>query len=191
MVQFAQMANVYLKKIYNNSDINQVALFFWNKDDEITKLSLQKLLYFSNGLYDAIYGEKLFNDACQAWQHGPVYPTIYRTYSEFEENTLGSINEDFYNISVNLSKEKQEFLNVIFNEFGKYSGSMLRRMTHIDDSPWSKTRVGIDEDAPSDRVIEDKLIEEYFCNVVKEYNINKKDLTTGIRSYCSEMLNYI
>lgn len=180
-----------LKRIYDKSDINQVALFFWNKDDEITKLSLQKLLYFSNGLFNAIYGEKLFNDKCQAWQHGPVYPKVYHTYSDFEENTLGSINEDFYNLSVDLSEEKQEFLNVIFNEFGKYSGSMLRRMTHIDDSPWSKTRVGINEDAPSDRVIEDKLIEEYFCNVVEKYNISKRDFISGIREYCSELLNSI
>ena len=179
-----------IKRMYNKSDINQVALFFWNKDDEITKLSLQKLLYYSNGLYNAIYGEKLFNDKCQAWQHGPVYPSVYGIYADSEGITLGEINEDFYNLSVDLSKEKQEFLNVICNEFGKYSGSMLRKMTHIDGTPWSKTRAGLEEDDYSDRVIDDKVIEDYFCEVVKKYGI-KNDLKNGVKKYCSEMLSVI
>jgi uncharacterized phage-associated protein len=40
--------------------------------DVISNLKLQKLLYYAQGFYLAIYGKALFEEDIVAWEHGPV-----------------------------------------------------------------------------------------------------------------------
>ena len=42
--------------------------------DDLTNMKLNKLLYFAQGYYLKKYGRPLFDNAIEAWEHGPVVP---------------------------------------------------------------------------------------------------------------------
>ena len=48
----------------------------------ITPLKLQKILYYAQGYYLAMYDEALFPEDFQAWAHGPANEQIYEKYKE-------------------------------------------------------------------------------------------------------------
>jgi uncharacterized phage-associated protein len=49
----------------------------------LTNMKLQKLLYFAQGHSYGLRDKRLIEDDCQAWQYGPVYPSVYRAFSCF------------------------------------------------------------------------------------------------------------
>lgn len=48
--------------------------------DDLTNMKLNKLLYFAQGHYLQRYGKPLFDNAVEAWDHGPVVPEVYTAY---------------------------------------------------------------------------------------------------------------
>ena len=59
--------------------------------EEVTPLMLQKLLYFIQGIYSALYGKPLFEEDCRAWVHGPVYPEVYTLFRDFKYNPIDDV----------------------------------------------------------------------------------------------------
>ena len=76
-----------LKEIAN-SKINQVVNYIIINLGEVTPLTLEKLLAFSNGVNYAMNGERLLSEECQTWQHGYVYPEIYNKYKKYKFNPI-------------------------------------------------------------------------------------------------------
>lgn len=56
--------------------------------EDITPLALQKSLYYVQGFYYAFYNKFLFDEDCQAWVHGPVYPDVYYRYRDYKFDTI-------------------------------------------------------------------------------------------------------
>lgn len=119
-------------KTYNSIDI---AKYFLGKTDEdagevITNLKLQKLVYYAQAYYLALYGQPLFSEQVLAWQHGPV---VREVYDEFK--SYGSLQIPPPQEMPNIDSDIEEFLDEIYEEFGQYSAWKLREMTHSDE-PW-------------------------------------------------------
>ena len=117
---------------------------------DITPLALQKMLYYAQAFYFALFGEELFLDACQAWAHGPVYPDVYyKKYKSYGYNPIDqpplSNHDDF----AELTTKEIEFLDAIISAFGCYSGPILKKMTH-NEKPWRETRGNL---LPNDRSV--------------------------------------
>ena len=51
-------------------------------DNDVSNLKLQKLCYYAQGLCSAMRGAPLFVDRIEAWDHGPVVPTLYHEYKQ-------------------------------------------------------------------------------------------------------------
>ena len=49
--------------------------FLWQ--EQITQMKLHKLLYYAAGWHLGFTGEPLFDEDIEAWQYGPVVPSIY------------------------------------------------------------------------------------------------------------------
>ena len=102
-----------------------------HKDGEgLTNLKLQKLCYYSQGFYLAIYDQPIFDEDIQAWAHGPVIPEIYHRFKVFGSSV---INPDPY--TINLSADKFSLIEEVYEVFGQYSAWKLRNMTH-EEPTW-------------------------------------------------------
>lgn len=122
-------------------------------DDCISNLKLQKLCYYAQGFHLAIYGKRLFDEDLQAWQHGPVVPSLYRKYKEAGKSCLiPDANFDFKT----LPEEVRELLNEVYQNYGQFSAWRLRDMTH-QESPWQTSY-----NKTTDDVISDKKLIEFF-----------------------------
>lgn len=160
-----------LELISDNSKLYEIALYFIKQVKEIDALSLQKLIYFANGLSKPFLGKLLVLDTAESWKYGPVYKDIYDSFSYYAYNRI-DYEELLKNYNDNLDEKEKEFLDEIIMDFGCYSGKILREMTHLTD-PWVNARVGLEDNEPSDRVIELDEMNKYFQSVYNDYNMKK------------------
>lgn len=121
-----------------------------DEGDLISNLKLQKLLYYAQGFYLAMYDKPLFEEEIEAWTHGPVVPVAYHAY---KDNGSGHIpipeeldNELF-------SESAETVLNEVYEVYGQYEASVLRNFTH-NEPPWQRTAPGA--------IISTDLMRNYF-----------------------------
>ncbi len=169
----------------NNKKIDSVVQYFLHECVDITPLSLQKLLYYAQSFYKTFYGEFLFQEDCEAWRHGPVYNEVYHKYKSYGYGHIrDEINEYEFNL---LSETEIGLLDSIISNFGCYSGRILEKMTH-NEQPWRITRQGLNDHTSSNRMINKKLISEYFEQIKSKYNmLNHSD----IRDYSLDLFKKI
>lgn len=137
----------------------------------LDQMKLQKLVYFAHGWHLATNGSPLINECVEAWEYGPVVPSIYHAFKQFgsgqiteKASRLEFIDPDsacfqFITPAIDEPRAKR-LLKQIWETYGEFSAVQLSNMTHEADSPWSKTyatahgRKGVD--------IPDSMIKEYF-----------------------------
>lgn len=105
------------------------------EEDLMTNLRLQKLLYYAQGFYLALFGKPLFTEKIAAWQYGPVVPDVYRIYQQYGSNALPQ--PDDFNID-QYSQETQELLNEVYEVYGQYTAPILKRFTD-QEPPYKET----------------------------------------------------
>lgn len=99
---------------------------------EVDNLKLQKLLYYSQAVHLVLSDNKskLFSDNIQAWQYGPVVPSVYHKYKKYGFDTIKCTNS-----KINVSKEEIESLDIALNYYGQMQAFELVTRTH-NESPW-------------------------------------------------------
>lgn len=127
--------------------INKAASEVGEGGEYLTNLKLQKLLYYAQGCYGAMCGEKLFNEKIYNWAHGPVVKEVYSKYKKYHDNVINDTKR------VMIDNKTEAILLEVHKVFGKYSAWALRNMTH-EETPWKKT--------VKDQEIPFNLIKEYF-----------------------------
>ena len=162
--------------------INDVICYVLNQCEDITPLALQKTLYYIQGLYFAFNKNFLFTDDCQAWVHGPVYRNFYFRYRDYRFDPIEP--EEIFDVE-NFTSGEKAIIDSVINYICCYSGKVLEHFTH-NESPWLITRGDLPINEPSERIIDKKLIGDYFLSVKSKYNmINPGD----IKSYAQEMFS--
>ncbi len=133
--------------------------------EELTPMQLQKLVYFAYGWYLAITGERLLNERVEAWQWGPVIPSLYSEFKKFGSEPITDMARDmtsrpFRVRSGNPLKDGQALMVIkrVWEIYGKYTAAQLSGMTHEPNSPWSRTP----EKDIKGTDISDDLIADYF-----------------------------
>lgn len=127
--------------------IFDIAEWFLQKES-MTNKKLQKMCYYAQAWYCTLFaGEQLINDEFQAWVHGPVSPSLYRKYSDYGWTDIPPSNR-----TLAIDSKTEEYLNLIYETFSKFSGDQLEIMTHRED-PWLNQRKGFEPDEPCNNVI--------------------------------------
>ena len=174
-----------INDLYGNGRIERIARYFLCRISDITPLALQKLLYFAQAFYKAIFSQQLFPETCQAWRDGPVYPDIYYKYKEFGYNPIDKPTKDLDEDLSELTTRELSLLDAVIDVFGSYSGTVLSNITH-NELPWLEARGSLLPEDRSTTVIKQETIESYFRAVVEKYQIiSPRD----IRKYCEAMVN--
>lgn len=140
---------------YDALDIAEYVLWYCENTlhQAITNLQLQKILYYIQGEYLALYNKPLFDNDMEAWDYGPVIPDVYYEYKEFVSNQILGIEPHNRNI---LDECDINLIEKIVNEKSKLNVWKLVDDTH-NESPWLKNfKPGLKKEIP----IAD--LEEYF-----------------------------
>lgn len=163
----------------------RVIAYIFEKLEEVTPLMLQKLLYFIQGIYSALYGRPIFTEDCRAWLHGPVYPEVYELFRDFKYNPIDDARFALLEGTADaLTNEEKKVIDLVINTFGMYSGKVLERITHNED-PWKEARKGYGDSIPSSELLPKERIMKYYIAVNRKYGI---DTETGLRTYIHDML---
>ncbi len=110
---------------------------------KLTPMQLIKLVYIAHGWTLALMNRPLFDERVQAWQHGPVIPSLYHEFKHFGSNPVDemAMNLDFdgqlYYPKINATETvAKKVLNKVWDVYKGYSGTQLRALCHQTGSPW-------------------------------------------------------
>ncbi len=101
-----------------------------HEEPDITKLKLQKLLYYTQGFFLAEFDKPLFDDEIEAWDHGPVVPNVWNHFSSIKGNLLEVPEQD---IDLHLNEEEKQSLDEVIELHSQYSAWALREMSHNEE----------------------------------------------------------
>lgn len=116
----------------------------------ITEMKLHKLLYFTQREAYILTRAPLFDEDFQAWQYGPVLPSIRSNYRFIVEDTSTPIL---------LKPEGQKIVNHALAEYGRKDAWSLSSLSHGECS-WRNARKGLPENARSNNPIAKEDIAE-------------------------------
>ena len=185
--EVAYTAATQLENLYVAVPVELLAViaYIFSALHEVTPLTLQKLLYYIQGNYAAIYDKPLFDAPCEAWVHGPVYRNVYNLFRDFKYNP---IDDDRFvplkESALPLTPEAKEVVDRVLDTFGMYSGKVLESITH-KEAPWLDARKGFLPDETSHAEISLDAMKSYFKKVDEKYNIRTEE---GLRKYISKMV---
>lgn len=111
-------------------------------DRRVTLMQLIKLVYLADGWSMALRNKPLSRLGPQAWQYGPVYPTVYKAFKRFgsaaitegarDANTGVPVAESFDADEISLIKQ-------VVDSYGKYHAFRLSEIMHQPGTPWTVT----------------------------------------------------
>lgn len=147
----------------------------------LINLKLQKLLYYVQAWSYGINKKPMFDGEFEAWIHGPVNREIYNRFNS-TKYLYSEINiDDCMNHNVSLSSEDAEFIDFILENYLKYSGAELERLSH-NEMPWIETRGDLNVNERCDKVITPELMIEYYGKNGKLLNLNSDSPKYGNKS---------
>jgi uncharacterized phage-associated protein len=97
--------------------------------DTISNLKLQKILYYLQGHFLAVFDKPLFEEKIEAWKFGPVIGNIYQKYKIYDK-CIPTDNLE-YDIS-NLTEDEINFIKNIYDIYSNFSAKRLVEMTHSE-----------------------------------------------------------
>lgn len=103
--------------------------------EDLSNMKINKLLYYAQGYYLQKYGDVMFDDPIEAWEHGPVVPDVYRRYKACGDAPVSECDESRAAI---VPPEAADILFEVARQYGRYTASALRSMTHVIGGPWDQ-----------------------------------------------------
>lgn len=104
-----------------------------NKVPDLTHLKLQKLLYYTYGVYWKERAQRLFKDSFYAWELGPVVKTVYRAYKGYGSNKITTPATE----PIQLAEDDKQVIDTVLEVFGSKTAQDLVTMSHLT-TPWSE-----------------------------------------------------
>ena len=161
-------------------------IYLLQKGKSITPLSLQKMLYYAQGICLALSGRELFREDCQAWAHGPVYKNVYEAFRSFGREPIDGtrfyIGREDCPGPGELSEREKKVLDLVAESLGSYSGKTLEKVTH-EETPWREARKGCKPSQRSSAVITKASVRTYFAATASRYHFTS---AAGIRAYIED-----
>lgn len=139
------------KKIIHCTDVE--------KGDIISNLKLQKMLYYMQAYWLAIFKKPLFEEEIEAWMYGPVVPSVYDHFKKFGSSAIMPENVD-EPVFLNFDNDEKDLFNNVIEEYGQFSAVKLMEMTH-NETPWKSVSTG------KGNIISKDLLKEYFLTQVE------------------------
>lgn len=144
---------------------------------EMTNLKLQKLMFIGYGWVYALTNKDLTDgEGFQAWQHGPVLPSIYHQMKRYGDSSINEQATDYDSdenkiyIPTIKSEDSLNILGKVWDIYKSFSAWSLRNLTHEEETPWDKvySHNSLFTVIPNESVKDYYLL--YISNLIKEAN---------------------
>ena len=129
------------------------------RDIDTTPMQVLKLTYFSHGWMLGLHDQTLIYEPVEAWQYGPVIPSIYHRYKAFRGDPIDLVPIDR---SEQLTVDQQRVVNDVVEVYREASAIQLSNISHKAGSPWDMV---MNRHGPS-TVIPNRLIQEHYKRLI-------------------------
>ena len=143
-------------------------------------MKLQKLLYLTHGYYHAVTGRPWVDEAFEAWDYGPVAPSLYREFRQYGAKPLkrgermtevGFDDDGDFDLVAPVADlaadpKAKRVLDFVLDRYGSKSAIYLSDLTHKVGSPWHKVKQR--GSALRNQDIPNSDIQEHFAKLVKK-----------------------
>lgn len=108
----------------------------------LSPMKLQKILYFLYKEYYKEFNQALFPERFEAWMYGPVVSDVYYAYQKRRKKNITEYMQDaggnLKRITLDSSPDFQRVFIDVWDRCKCYSGIELSKLTHSQDSAWTK-----------------------------------------------------
>lgn len=139
----------------------------------LTIMQLIKLVYLANGWSLALLGRPLVKQSAQAWQYGPVYPHVYKTFNRFGATPITDVARDKrtgIEFAEHFDEDESALIDAVVNAYGRMHAFQLSNIMHRAGTPWSVT---FEESGPYSEIPENR-IKEHFLELKKQRNVEQR-----------------
>lgn len=109
----------------------------------VTNLALQKLLYFAHAIFLAERKEPLISGYFEAWQYGPVHPTVYQSFKSagdqpitFKAKAMNVVTGQQTEIPPLSDRVVILLIQRVMTFYGGLTPGRLVDISHAKDAPW-------------------------------------------------------
>lgn len=131
-----------------------------NFPNGVSTRKLQKLCYFSQGWSLGLFGEEIFPEDFEAWQHGPVCRALFNSHRQKYSVSAGELIPR--GSESNLTERDRAVVNAVVGNYGALSGDDLSDLTHEIGTPWDKARAKLSPNDSSNTKISKESIRDFF-----------------------------
>ena len=142
---------------------------FDERRTDMTRVKLQKMLFFLNGWHLAIMGSPCIDRAFDVWKYGPVVPSVYHGLKQFRGGPIAYYLMDPDPVSGSFKLpvvpgSQHQFYEILDLTWDKYIGidaARLSTMSRAPDSPWATALNN------GSRIIRNDIIKAYFIGLAR------------------------
>lgn len=121
----------------------------------LTNLKLQKLLYLADMNYAGQTGQRLINEDFEAWDYGPVLPSVYHACKPFGSKPVPNV---FWGVGSITGTNEAAWLDLAWTSLKDQTPGQLVENTHWNRGAWAKRYA---PGAKGVKILTGDMIEEY------------------------------
>ncbi len=116
----------------------------------MTQMKLHKLIYFAHGWALGFTQKPLISEEIEAWDYGPVVPSVYHKFKHHGADPITELAEDVVFPSGRMEigypsvpaedEQATQLLDLVWDVYGSLTAARLSYLTHLENTPWSLTR---------------------------------------------------
>lgn len=134
----------------------------------VSPMKIQKLVYYCHADFLVATGAPLIAQDFEAWEYGPVIPSLFQEFKQFGANAISSRAKRFDPITamneVAPTLELTDLPQLVRESFNLYinlSASTLSKMSHVSDGPWNEALRAFNKGQNMGRRISNQLIHSH------------------------------
>ena len=144
--------------MYNVFDIAGYIVQYSNlRKISVCNLKLQKLLYFVQAQFLVDFNEPCFDDEFEAWDTGPVIPSVYKKYRKYGVSHIPWFEEMGPDYRYCIASSDRERIETVVDSCKDFSATKLTEIT-LQQDPWKSAVIG----RGADSVISKSSIRNFF-----------------------------
>ncbi|MYC37127.1 MAG: DUF4065 domain-containing protein [Chloroflexi bacterium] len=132
-----------------------------DREEPITPLEVQKLIYFAHGWTLANHNRPLHHDEWEAWPYGPVLSVVYHRLSYYRGDPVDDI---ILAHDMRFEDYERRIIDDVYDGYRHMGGVRLSRLTHVKGGPWDQVK----KKRWGSRIIPNETIRKYFIRVSRK-----------------------